>query len=377
MKVLVYGDIGGSGGYIRYCKGLFASNSIPDDLQVWFVCSAEFYEKLIPLDPKIQIITHPWISSKSRTRRYLWYLWKYPFIVRKIKPDVEFYPSGNLRVYMRKALTVSTCHNLLLFDSKELENIKDKKEKHYFNIYKKNQERSFQKSDGVIFLSDHSRKVVCSQVPNIRQSTVIPHGLDTQFLFRKRSYQFNDNRIKLLYVSPYYNYKHQIEVIKGVQLLRDTLQLDICLNLIGGGVSSYASELHSYVEKERIQEFIIVNDKLDYKDLLNEYATSDIFIFASSCETFGITILEAMGARLPIACSNRTGLSEILKDAGEYFDPEDPKRIAKALNKLIMDINLREILTEKAYRYALQYTWERCASKTFNYIKQIAYTNEK
>ena len=78
-----------------------------------------------------------------------------------------------------------------------------------------------------------------------------------------------------------------------------------------------------------------------------------------------------MGARLPIACSNRTGLSEILKDAGLYFDPESPESIAEAVHKIICDIRLRETIGEKAYRYALDYTWQQCALKTFDYIKEI------
>lgn len=371
MRVVIYGDNGGSGGYIRYCKGLLSSNSVPDDVEVWFVCSIPFYEKLGPLDIKIHVLTHPWISSKSRISRYLWYLWVYPRIIRKIKPSIEFYPSGQRRVYLREAKTVTTCHNLLLFDPKELEKIKDKKERYYFDIYKKNQEHSFQKSDGVIFLSRHSQEVVCGEVSGITQSTVIGHGLDSVFLFQKRSYNLYNKKIKLLYVSPYYNYKHQIEVIKAIQLLRERLGLDICLNFIGGGNSTYATEIRNYVDHEKIDAFILVNDKVEYKDLLNEYATSDIFIFASSCETFGITILEAMGARLPIACSNRTGLPEILKDAGVYFDPEDIENIADALKTLITDANLRELLAERAYKYALEYTWARCASETFNYIKQL------
>src|SRR6187551_3044959 len=115
MRLLIYGDIGGSGGYIRYCKGLLGSNAIPKDVEVWFICSLEFYEKLAPLDSGVHVITHPWINSKKRLLRYLWHLQVYPALVKKISPDVEFYPSGNIRVYLRKAFTISTCHNLLLF----------------------------------------------------------------------------------------------------------------------------------------------------------------------------------------------------------------------------------------------------------------------
>jgi glycosyltransferase involved in cell wall biosynthesis len=353
------------------------SNSIPKDIEVWFICSNPFYEKLAPLDSKIHVITHPWMISKYRLHRYLWYLWVYPRIVRKIKPDVEFYPSGQLRVYLRKALTIATCHNLLLFDAKELERIDDKSEQHYFQTYRKNQILSFKKSNAIIFLSNHSQVVVCNEIPEIKESTVIAHGLDSIFLIpNKRTYKFG-NKIKLLYISPYYHYKHQIEVVKAVQLLRFSTGLDIYLNLIGGGNSTAAKELDEFVKKEKIQDFVFVNGNLNYEDLLKEYRSADIFVFASSCETFGITVLEAMGARLPIACSNRTGLSEILKDAGVYFDPEEPESIAESIKKLISNIELRATFGERAYQYALDYTWERCASETFKYIKKTGLKNEK
>ena len=377
MRLLIYGDIGGSGGYVRYCKGILASNAIPKDMEVWFVSSKPFFRKLAPLDPQINVITHPWIDSKKRLYRYLWHLWVYPRIVRNINPNIEFYPSGKLRVYLRKALTIATCHNLLLFDSNELKRITDKKEQQYFENYRKSQTASFKRSDAVIFLSGHSENVVCNEVPGITQKTIISHGLDSVFLLRdKRTYEFGKT-INLLYVSPVYHYKHQIEVVKAIGILRKSAGLNVCLKLIGGGDSSAALQLNQFVQSENAQEYVNIMGSIDYQVLLKEYISTDIFIFASSCETFGITILEAMGSRLPIACSDRTGLSEILKDAGVYFDPFDPKSIAAAVEKLIKDIELRKTLGEKAYLYSLDYTWERCALETFGYIKTLKKKNEK
>jgi len=172
-------------------------------------------------------------------------------------------------------------------------------------------------------------------------------------------------------VSPFYHYKHQIEVIKAVEILKNSDAFDVRLNLIGGGDSSGASMIKNYVIEQNLQEFVAIEGSINDVDLLWAYRNADIFIFASSCETFGITLLEAMGARLPIACSNRSGLPDILKDGGIYFDPEDPNSISRALKDLICDIGLREILGERAYRYSLDYTWERCASQTFSFIKNL------
>lgn len=371
MKVLIYGDIGGSGGYIRYCRGLLTQNAIPADLKVLFVCSKSLYNQLKPLDEQVQVIDHPWIDSQSRWKRYLWHLWVYPRIVRTIKPDVEFFAAGQLRVYFRKARTVATCHNLLLFDQKELGRIKDPLEQAYFQDYRKRQVKSFLKSDAVIFLSDYSREVVCKELPAIREYKVISHGLDSLFFQpQKRAYELKET-IRMLYVSPIYYYKNHLQVVRAVQALREQTGLNIVLELIGGGNSTAARELKEYIRSEKLDKCIILTEFIQTDELIKAYQSTDIFIFASSCETFGITVLEGMGAGLPIACANRTGLSDILKDAGVYFDPDNTESIVASLKTLLSDTEIRKQFGEKAFEYAQEYTWEHCAKSTFSYIKTI------
>ena len=59
-----------------------------------------------------------------------------------------------------------------------------------------------------------------------------------------------------------------------------------------------------------------------HDDLHQKYLDADLGLFASSCENMPNILLETMGAGLPIACSNRQPMPEILKNGGEYFDPE-------------------------------------------------------
>lgn len=371
LSILVYGDIGGSGGYIRYCKGLFGSNAIPSDIDVTFICSKALYDNLKPLDNSIKIIIAPWMASKYRYQRYLWHLWIYPQLVRSINPDIEFFPSGVRRVYMRNATTVTTCHNLLLFDHKELDKVEDRKELKYFISAGKKQKASFKKSNGVIFLSEHSSNVVRAQIPDIKLSTVIAHGLDAPFFSSDdRSYKIGKS-ISVLYVSPIYRYKRQSEVVRAISHARAQTGLDISIKLVGGGSESERIKLRNTIASENAESFVHLVGALPYKKLLTEYKASDLFIFASTCETFGITLLEAMGAKLPIACSNRTGLESILKDAGTYFDPDDSHSIKNAILSLLESEEIRAELGRKAFHLAQHYKWERCATKTFAFIKHV------
>jgi glycosyltransferase involved in cell wall biosynthesis len=83
------------------------------------------------------------------------------------------------------------------------------------------------------------------------------------------------------------------------------------------------------------------------------------------------TLVEAMAAGLPIACSNRGPMPEVLEDGGVYFDPEDPGSIAGAIEDLITDPGKRTRMAARAKELSRQYSWTRCARETFSFIVKI------
>ena len=83
-------------------------------------------------------------------------------------------------------------------------------------------------------------------------------------------------------------------------------------------------------------------------------------------------LLETMASGLPVACSNRGPMPEVLGDAGVYFDPEQPQEIERALRKLIESPVLRSEMAKASYERSLQFTWERCATETFAFLAQTA-----
>jgi glycosyltransferase involved in cell wall biosynthesis len=371
LRVLTYGDIGGSGGYVQYCKGLFASRAVPEDMEICFVCSPQFLDQIKPVDADVKVVSHPWPASHSRLQRYLWHSLLYPRLVHRFAPDIEFYPSGQLRVYLRRATTVATCHNLLLFDMEELRRLEGTPDYRFFMNYRKRLRRSLQRASGVIFLSEHSRQVVLEDSPGIEQYRVVAHGLDPAFLMsEKRPYTLGES-VNLLYVSPIYPYKHHPEVLRAVRTIREATGLEICLRVVGSAAPDARQHLEGIIRSEGAEGYVDIAGEVSRNDLLEEYRQADLFVFASSSETFGITLLEAMGARLPIACSSHTGLPDILKDAGVYFDPDDPGSIACAITQLISSTENRQMLGERAHQYAHAYTWKRCAGQTFDFIRQV------
>ena len=94
------------------------------------------------------------------------------------------------------------------------------------------------------------------------------------------------------------------------------------------------------------------------------------FVFASSCENMPNTLIEAMAAGMPIVCSNRGPMPEVLKDGGIYFDPENFDSIAIAIEQLFENKLLRDKLAKKAELLSRRYSWKKCANETWVFLKE-------
>jgi len=110
---------------------------------------------------------------------------------------------------------------------------------------------------------------------------------------------------------------------------------------------------------------------IPFDELNHRYAQADLGLFASSCENMPNILLETMGSGLPIACSNRGPMPEVLGDCGVYFDPEQPEDIKRALRELIESPQLRTKLAEASYQRSQQYSWQRCADETFKFLATV------
>ena len=233
------------------------------------------------------------------------------------------------------------------------------------------QNRAFRGAYGVIFLTKYAANTIQKSCGKLSSYVIIPHGVDDRFqnVVGLCGWPSEDERaLRCVYVSNAEMYKHQWSVIDAIGILRQR-GLNVELKLIGGGSGRAQMLLSNSLGRidpkgNFIQQIgFITQDKL-----LNYLTSSDVFIFASSCEAFGITLLEGMSLGLPIACSNRSSLPETLKDGGIYFDPLDPISIAKAVLTIVKSKELRLLMAVRAKHLSLQYSWERCTDQTWSFV---------
>ncbi len=292
------------------------------------------------------------------------------------KCDVLLVPGGAFVGTFRPFITMS--RNMLPFDWSEARryNISWMHLKmtllHYVQIH------TFNRADGLIFLTDYAYDIIKNNMREMHGlSTVIPHGMNKQFPLAPRAQQsiekYSPERpLKILYVSTIDVFKHQWHVAEAVAYLKSQ-QLPVHLDLIGAAYEPALKRLRRVLQRiDPTGSIINYQGLVSYSELYNCYHKADIFVFASSCENMPNILIEAMAAGLPIACSSRGPMPEVLGDAGVYFDPENPAEIAEVLRGLIENPKLRAEKAELAFNSAKKFTWDRCASKTFEFISKIA-----
>ena len=87
-------------------------------------------------------------------------------------------------------------------------------------------------------------------------------------------------------------------------------------------------------------------------------AGASAFLFLSLIEGFGFPPLEAMQLGVPVICSNRSSLPEVIGDAGLLTDPDDIDGTVSCIRRLLGDEALRKELIEKGYENVKRFDWD-------------------
>lgn len=239
------------------------------------------------------------------------------------------------------------------------------------------QRSSFRRASGIVFLTDYAKNAISKSVSGFNCAIdLIPHGVENRFYQVPRAQISFDNfseenPFSVIYVSVVMPYKHQLEVVDAVVKLR-SMSVPIEIRFVGAAYGAYGTQFQARLkEADPKGSFLKWAGHVPFESLHTLYHDADAFLFASSCENLPNILIEAMAEGLPIACSNRGPMPEVLRDAGIYFDPENADQIAESLLNLAKDQVLRARLAKSAWEKAQIYSWKLCAAQTFNFIARV------
>jgi glycosyltransferase involved in cell wall biosynthesis len=134
--------------------------------------------------------------------------------------------------------------------------------------------------------------------------------------------------------------------------------------VLAGAREAHEDRLRELAGRDGVAERVHFVDWVDDADLEGLYRAARCFVLPSLVEGFGLPLLEAMRHGLPVACSDRSSLPEVVGDAALLFDPTDQEAVTAAVLRLVRDEALRRDLAERGRERARTFSWSRTAART-------------
>jgi len=213
------------------------------------------------------------------------------------------------------------------------------------------------------------------QVPDDKL-VIIPNGVDPSNYIQK-----NNNISRNNYAAPDEKiifYVGRLVREKGVQVLLDAAPMILSrvpnTKFVIAGKGPYLKELQDQAKRMGIGNRVYFTGYIDDYTRNSLYSWSNVAVFPSLYEPFGIVALEAMAARTPVVVSDTGGLSEIVMHNidGLKAYPGNPRSLADMILTILLNPGPAQQLQQNAYQKIKQrFNWQDIAAKTLDVYQKV------
>ena len=197
---------------------------------------------------------------------------------------------------------------------------------------------------------------------------IIPNGIDLEQFSPDVSpmEEFCDGKQNILFLG-------RLEFRKGLNYLLNAYLLlkreipNSRLIVVGPG-TRLRKRYEKWVRRHRLEDVVFVG-YAPYEDIPRYYKTADVFCApATSRESFGIVLLEAMAVGKPIVATNIEGYANVVThgEDGLLVPPQNSKELARALISLLNDATLRQQMGARGQLKSEKYSWEHVAQRVLD-----------
>jgi glycosyltransferase involved in cell wall biosynthesis len=146
---------------------------------------------------------------------------------------------------------------------------------------------------------------------------------------------------------------------------------DAKLAIAGSGREE--DNLARQIKSLNITNSVFMVGRLSKERIAQLMVAADVFVLPSKRESFGLSLLEASAAGVPVICSNAGGVPEVFQDGFNalLYPPGDDTAMAKAIIRLIQDRKLAKTISANALETAGRFTWEMTAERTLRVYEEV------
>ncbi|MBP9990358.1 MAG: glycosyltransferase family 4 protein [Bacteroidales bacterium] len=303
---------------------------------------------------------HPVILHPQARHPILWYLffeWSVTKALKKYKIELFLSPDGFIST-KSKVPTLTVIHDLN-FEHFE-GNLKASHQRfmsHYFPRYA-------QLATRIATVSEYSKKDIAETYHIASEKIDVVYDgahdaytpLGTAENTKTRD-EYTQGKPYFIFISTILRRKNLANLLTAFDQFKTTSKSDMKLVVVGARVW-WQDELKEAFDRMEHQDDVIFAGRADVETLSRLLSAAKALVYPSFFEGFGIPIIEAFHAEVPVITSNCTSMPEIAGDAALLIDPYDTNAIATALARIEDDAKLCNQLIERGSIQREKFTWD-------------------
>ncbi len=359
---LIPGRVGGSEIYLRRLLAALAELDRDDEYIIF--TNRENRGSLCPA-PNFREYYCP-IRALIRPERIAYEQLVLPFLARKLRLDLLHSP-GSVSPLFLPCSSVVTVLDLIYLSFPETFPLPARLAMKFLVA------RSARRSEAVIALTGYSRDEMlwAFDLPKDRV-TVIPLGVERRAEKEEGGEEvLKDQGITspyLLCVAAAHAHKNLFRVLEAFCRLPPG---DRKLVIMGVKHNRYFQHLLRMTERLGLLDKVIFTGWVTEEEKRIVYRGADLMVYASLLEGFGLPVVEAMSAGVPVACSDVPSLSEVAGEAAYLFNPYSVQEITGAMETCLNKNSLRRELIRKGKKHAARFTWPETARRTLALYREV------
>lgn len=239
----------------------------------------------------------------------------------------------------------------------------------FYKIFQKQVQAHLDRLDGVIAVSPSCIEAMSQYFTG--NYTVIPNGVDRDWFANSKGKikKYDDGSPNVLFLG-------RLDPRNGLETLIDSFPHvlkevpEARLLVLGDGPLRpvYEERAAGLLNQKIFFEGQINEDRPDY------FATSRVFCYPATKASFGITLLEAMAAGVPVVATDNKGFKDMIQhgENGLLVKQEDPVDLAQGIVRVLKDKELEKRLIEKGSEMADQFSWSHVTDRILDFYNQTS-----
>ncbi|MEL7566736.1 MAG: glycosyltransferase family 1 protein [Dehalobacterium sp.] len=287
--------------------------------------------------------------------------------------DIYHVPQNGIGLPLKKNFpTVVTVHDLIPYVLPETVG------PGYLKIFQREMPRILKEADHVITVSEHSKSdlkkimgvsdEMITVIHEAPESTYKPIKREVAKARIQNKYGIKDRFI--LYIGGFNARKNLRGLINSYHKIYKDIKPHCKLVILGKPSRDYPS-LIKLVESLELQEWVLFPGFIPMQDLPFFYNASDLFVYPSFYEGFGLPPIEALACGTPTIVSNVSSLPEVVGDAAILVNPNDLVALAAAMHRVLTEPELELDLRKKGIKRAESFSWTKTAAQTIKVYQEL------